>query len=87
MILIVQIGPALPQVVGHLWQQRRVARTILSGEVGVAIARRLVCRIEEALLELRADTRCRLGLPLSLIAEQLAAGAINGCSPDGWAVG
>lgn len=71
-----KLDPALTQVVGHFWQQRRVARTILSGEAGVAIARRLVYRIEEALLELRAASRCRPGLPLSLVAEQLAAGQL-----------
>lgn len=71
-----ELDPALIKVVGHFWQQRRVARTMLSGEAGVAIARRLVYRIEEALLELRAANRCRPGLPLSLVAEQLAAGQL-----------
>lgn len=70
-----ELDPALIKVVGHFWQQRRVARTMLLGEAGVAIARRLVYRIEEALLELRAG-RCRPGLPLSLVAEQLAAGQL-----------
>ena len=70
------LEPALIQVVGHFWQQRRVARTMLSGEPGVAITRRLVSRLEEALLELRIARRCRPGLPLSLVAEQLAAGQL-----------
>lgn len=71
-----EIEPALTQLIAHFWQQRRVARTMLSGDAGVAIRRRLVCRLEEALLELRTAHRSRPGLPLSLIAEQLAAGQL-----------
>lgn len=71
-----EIEPELIQVIAHFWQQRRVARTMLSGEPGVAINRRLVSRLEEALLELRIARRCRPGLPLSLVAEQLAAGQL-----------
>lgn len=68
--------PALVQVIAHFWQQRRVARTMLSGEAGIAIARRLVHHLEEALLELRTARRCRPGLPLSLVGKQLAAGQL-----------
>lgn len=71
-----EMEPALIQVIAHFWQQRQVARTMLSGAARVAIARRLVCRIEEALLELHTTRRCRPGLPLSLLAEQLAAGQL-----------
>lgn len=71
-----EIEPALTQVIAHFWQQRRAARTMLSGDAGVAITRRLVYRIEEALFELRVDHRCRPSLPLSLVAEQLANGQL-----------
>lgn len=49
---------------------------MLSGEAGVAISRRLVYHLEEALLELRIARRCRPALPWSLVAEQLAAGQL-----------
>lgn len=71
-----EIDSALGKVIAHFWQQRRSARTMLSGEAGVAITRRLAYRLQEALLELRLANKCRSGLPLSLVAEQLAAGQI-----------
>lgn len=71
-----ELEPALVQVIAHFWQQRRTARTMLSGNAGVAITRRLVYHLEEALLKLRTANRCRTALPLSLVAEQLAAGQL-----------
>lgn len=71
-----ELEPAIIQVIAHFWQQRRTARTMLSGDAGVAITRRLVCHLEEALLELRTASRCRPALPVSLVAEQLAAGQL-----------
>lgn len=70
------IEPSFVQVIGHFWQQRSVARTILSGDAGVAIKRRLVDHLEEAMHELRTKRRSQSGLPLSLVAEQLAAGQL-----------
>lgn len=68
---------ALVQVIAHFWKQRRLARIMLSGEAGVAIARRLVYHLEEALLELRTARRSRPGLHLSLVGKQLAAGQLT----------
>ena len=68
--------PALVHVIAHFWKQRGVARAMLSGEAGVAITRRLVYHLDNALLELRTARRCRPGLPLSLLGKQLATGQL-----------
>lgn len=71
-----ELEPALVQVLAHFWQRRRTARTMLSGDAGVAITRRLVYHLEDVLLKLRTASRCQSALPLSLVAEQLAAGQL-----------
>lgn len=72
-----ELEPAMVQVIEHFWLQRRVARTMLNGDSRVAIARLLVCRFEERLIELRSFHRSHSALPMSLVAEQLAAGQLT----------
>ena len=66
-----EIDPALMHVITHFWNQRGTARTMLQGNAGIAIARLLVCRLEDALLKLWSAHPSPLGAPVSLIAEQL----------------
>lgn len=70
------VDPTLARVIDHFWQQRRVARTMLSGDARVAITRRLVGHLEAALDELWNSRQRRQGPPSSLVAEQLAAGQL-----------
>lgn len=70
------VDSRLARVMDHFWQQRRVARAMLTGDAGVAITRRLVGHLEAALDELWNNRQRRQGPPSSLVAEQLAAGQL-----------
>lgn len=71
-----EMEPEFARVIAHFWQQRGIARSMLQGDAGVAIARLLVSRLEDALLGLRRVHQSRSSLPVSLVAEQLAAGQL-----------
>lgn len=80
-----EMDSALLNVVQHFWDQRRVARQILQDDKGVAVPRLLISRLEVALVELRRSRRLRSGMPIHLVAVQIAAGQL--AVLDAWLAG
>ena len=80
-----EMDPALLKVIQHFWDQRRIARQILQDDMGLAMPRLLVSRLEAALVELRRSLELRSELPIPLLAVQLAAGQL--AVLDAWLAG
>lgn len=71
-----ELQPELVRVVEHFWQQRKIARVMLSGEPAAAITRLLVSHLDTALHEFGTIRRLPATFPVALLSVQMASGQL-----------